>query len=203
MEIGCVFCDRTKFEERLVGETQEFWNIATLGQISNGGYMLLVPKSHVSCIGAMEQEKINLLAAAEKKMRFVLSAAYNARHIAFFEHGIVGQTVKHAHLHFIPEKLSIAKRIQKDFPDSEIITINSWNELPKLYKKTQKPYLLWRDAELETRVCLNPPAPPQYLRIVVAEALGRPERANWRNMDPELDKRLWSETVTWLKPYFS
>ena len=203
MTNDCVFCDRTKFEERLIGECEDFWKIATLGQISDGGYVLLTPKRHVSCVGDMEKSEIDLLASKEKKMGIVLSREYKTRHIAFFEHGIVGQTVKHAHLHFIPEKLSITKRIKKDFPDSEIASINSWNELRKLYKEKQKPYLLWRDADLETLVCWNPPAPPQYLRIVVAEALGRPERANWRNMDPELDKRLWQETVKRLKPYFS
>ena len=118
MEPDCVFCDRTKFEERIAGDDGKFWKITTLGQISDGGYMLEVPKRHVSCIGAMEEQEINLLAMAENKMRFVLSQEYKTRHVAFFEHGIVGQTVKHAHLHFIPEKLSITGRIKKDFPDS-------------------------------------------------------------------------------------
>ena len=51
-------------------------------------------------------------------------------------------------------------------------------------------------------VCWNPPAPPQYLRLIVAELLGHPERGNWRNMDPELDKQLGQETVDRLKLYF-
>jgi hypothetical protein len=41
-----------------------------------------------------------------------------------------------------------------------------------------------------------------YLRIVAAEALGKPERANWRTMDAALDKKLYLETVSRLKPYF-
>ncbi len=72
-----------------------------------------------------------------------------------------------------------------------------------VYSKLQKPYLLWNDFGLIFEIIWDPPAPLQYLRIVVADALGRPERANWRNMDPELDKKLWSETVKRLKPYFA
>lgn len=119
-----------------------------------------------------------------------------------FEHGIVGQTVKHAHLHIIPEIRIIADRIKKDFPSSDFVSINSLDELQSLYTAKKEPYLVWKDP-LGMKVCWNPPAPPQYLRIVVAEALGRPERANWRNMDPELDKKLWQETVKRLKPHFS
>ena len=77
---------------------------------------------------------------------------------------------------------------------------------PGLMKDKQKPYLYWRDAQTlfsQPTVCWDPPAPPQYLRTITAEALGRPERANWREMDPELDRKLGAETVRRLKPYFS
>lgn len=60
MESDCVFCDRSKFEERLCGETKDFWIIATLGQITDGGYVLLVPKRHVECVGAMDKNEVNL-----------------------------------------------------------------------------------------------------------------------------------------------
>jgi len=56
-----VFCDKKQFEERLVGETKNFWIIATLGQITDGGYLLLVPKKHVECVGAMEERAVERL----------------------------------------------------------------------------------------------------------------------------------------------
>lgn len=204
MEKDCVFCDRTKFEERLIGETKDSWIIATLGQISNGGYVLLVPKHHIPCIGAMAQSEITVLVSLIEKINLVLQETYGATlFFPTFEHGIVGQTVKHAHIHFVPEYCYLTDRIRKDFSDKEIRRLNSWHELAGLYSSKQEPYLLWRDSTAGIKVCWNPPAPPQFLRTVVAEALGRPERANWKNMDPELDKRLWSETVRRLKSYFS
>ena len=200
----CVFCDKSKFEERLVGETKDFWIIATLGQISDGGYVLLVPKKHVECVGAMTSKEVGLLDKLGVKTCDALIQEYGiATDIIFFEHGIVGQTIKHAHLHIVPAIEIIANRIYDDFPKNDVSCIVSLSDFRNnLYSKRKEPYLLWNDL-WGMKVCWNPPAPPQYLRIVVAEALGRPERGNWRNMDPELDKQLWTETVMLLKPYFS
>lgn len=209
---GCVFCDRAQFEKQLIGETPDFWIIATLGQITDGGYVLLVPKRHVSCIGAMEESEIELLESVVDRVMGALLVEYNAPVI--FEHGIVGQTIKHAHIHFVPQVCNVTDRVLADFPGSKITRPmkydpgyrENWQKLRDQYARKQKPYLLWNDGYISRmsgmKVCWNPEAPPQYLRIVVAEELGRPERANWRSMDPELDKRLWQETVARLKPYF-
>lgn len=207
--MDCVFCDRSKFEERLCGETKDFWIIATLGQIpKKGGYVLLVPKRHVACVGAMTKLEIEMFSSYIYKIRCALYEKYNLLdidQITVFEHGIVGQTIKHAHFHFVPEPCNITERALKDFPQNEIVNMESGSldELRKLYRKRKEPYLIWKDDGPKIKICWNPLAPPQYLRTVVAEALGRPERANWREMDPELDKKLWSETVRRLKPYFS
>src|SRR3989344_1010677 len=158
---NCVFCDKSQFEERLCGETKDFWIIATLGQISNGGYLLLVPKRHVECIGAMTSKEAKLL-----------------------------------------DKLGVrvCDALIQEYDVSCIVSLSDFRN--SLYGKRKEPYLLWGDL-WGMKVCWNPPAPSQYLRIIVADALRRPERANWRNMDPELDKKLWQETVKRLKPYFT
>jgi len=193
MTSDCVFCDKSKFEERLVGETKDFWAIATLGQITDGGYLLLVPKRHVECIGAMRIKEIRMLYALWGNILRAFQDEYGKPDALAFEHGVVGQTVKHAHLHLLPVRLDITRRIKNDFPDckTEYVPLN---KLIKIYRLKKSPYILFNEPEYidfptgGTRVCWNPPAPPQYLRIVVAEALGHPERANWRAMDPELDK---------------
>ncbi len=204
MENNCVFCDWTKFEERLVGEKGNFWIVATLGQISNGGYLLLIPKRHISCFGAMEESEINKIEIIKTEICQIISREYGFLPGIIFEHGIVGQTIKHAHLHIIPEFWDITKRIRSDFPENEMMEIKSLIDLRNLYAKRQEPYLLWKDYALDQSytVCWNPKARLEYLRILVAEALGRPERGSWRNIDPELDKQLWTETVIRLKKIF-
>lgn len=203
---NCVFCDKSQFEERIIGETNEFWIIATLGQISDGGYVLLVPKRHVECIGAMRHCEARKLEALKYKIDRALYKEYGTGAEIWFEHGIIGQSIKHAHLHLIPLSLDITHKVNRDFSDYWI-NIMPEKELSGLfltvYAHEKEPYLLWKDAvSCNLKILWNPPAPLQYLRTVVAEAAGRPERANWRTMDAELDKELWSETVKKLKPYF-
>ena len=215
MENNCAFCDRSKFEERIISETDDLYVIATLGQITDGGYVLVFPKRHVSCLGAMEElELASLSTFLHTKIRPAFEKEYPQITRMMFEHGIVGQTIKHAHLHIVPGEFHLSSRINKDFP-AELFKrtllfmytekTSPLTDLGRLYKKRQEPYLLWKDKSTmfyNPMVCWNPPAPPQYLRTITAEALGRPERGNWRDMDPELDKNLWTETVQRLRHYF-
>jgi len=197
---NCVFCDRSQFEERLCGKTKDFWIIATLGQITDGGYVLLVPKQHVECVGAMEEREAERLDILIDQTRGLLYREYKLPSVVF-EHGIVGQTIKHAHIHIVSANITISEKVHQDFPDCGRSVITYLTALCNLYTKLQKPYLLLRESGFVSEIIWNPPAPLQYLRTVAAEALGRPERANWRNMDPKLDKKLWSETVRRLKTY--
>lgn len=210
MENNCPFCDRKQFEERLIAETDEFYVIATLGQITDSGYILVFPKQHVSCLGAMEEPELVFLSSLlHTKVRPAFESEYPPMKM-MFEHGIVGQTIKHAHLHIVPGEFHISARLERDFPKesferSVLYMSTPLIDLGKLYKKKQIPYLLWKDEStmfFVPTVCWNPPAPSQYLRIVTAEALDKPERANWRNMDAGLDRKLWTETVQRLRSYF-
>ncbi len=217
VESNCPFCNINQFDERLIAEVDGFYIIATLGQITDGGYVLLVPKDHITCMGALTKEQNLKASKISKEICQILTCEYNQAQalywssvypITLFEHGIVGQTVKHAHLHFIPTVLDLTLKIQMDFRPlgSRIEQLKYVGHLQNSYRDEPMPYLYWvtgKENDTTERVCWNPPAPAQYLRIITAEALGRPERANWRTMDPELDKRLWSDTVRRLKPYFS
>ncbi|MEK7560270.1 MAG: HIT family protein [Patescibacteria group bacterium] len=203
MNNDCVFCYRKKLEKRIVGENDNFLVVPTFGQISNGGYLLLIPKQHISCLGDMNRQQMEQCVSAIEEVQLAIQGEYKLSPITLFEHGIAGQTVKHAHLHFVPEICHLTERIKKDFPENEIQQIYFWQELRSLYQKRKEPYLFWLGADAKMNVCWNPEAPPQYLRIVVAEAVGRPERGNWRDMDTELDERLISETVERFKSLFS
>lgn len=200
---NCIFCDRTKFKERVIAETKDWYLIATLGQITDGGYALIIPKRHISCIGAMKEQEVSKISDILHVSSDYIEIEYGIRPI-IFEHGIVSQTIQHAHLHLLPAKIRLCGRIYKDFPNSQICFLDSLKLLRLNYDMTGgRKYLLWSTHEGLLKVIMDPPAPLQYLRLIAAELLGRPERGNWRNMDPELDKRLGQETVNRLKPYFS
>ncbi len=209
MKSSCVFCDRTKLEERIIFENKNFYVVATLGQITDGGYTLLIPKNHISCMGMFAYRQTQAMLELGFEICKALSLEYchsdisTPYPITIFEHGIVGQTIGHAHLHFLPTAIDLTPNICRDFPAAEMEKLqHDVMDLQSLYKKRPKPYLFWTVPREKSMVCWNPPAPREYLRIIAAELLGRPERGSWRNMDPELDKKLWTETVRRLKPYF-
>lgn len=202
MDSDCVFCDRTKFEEQIIAENKDWYVVATLGQITDGGYVLVIPKQHVLCIGAMTENSISKIDNISRIVGDYIEIEYGIRPI-IFEHGIVGQTIQHAHLHFLPTQVRLCGRIYQDFPNSQICFLNSLPLLRLNYDMTgRKKYLFWSTPEGLLKAVIDPPAPLQYLRLIAAELLGRPERGNWRNMDPELDKQLGQETVNHLKTYF-
>jgi diadenosine tetraphosphate (Ap4A) HIT family hydrolase len=198
----CVFCDFSKIKDRTIATIDGFHVTISLGQITNSGYLLLIPTKHTTCLGAMGKIQTRHFEAVLDEAFDNLYLEYD-QSVSFFEHGLVGQTIKHAHLHIFPATVNLKKRIVTDFPNSEIQVIKDFSQLRLEYKKRKTPYLLWSTPRGEMLACWNPPAPPEYLRIIVAEILGIPERASWRNMNPKLDKKLADETMSRLFPYFN
>jgi len=203
---NCDFCDKTKFEERLIAEIDDFYIVASFGQITDGGYTLLIPKEHTPCMAALDVSRTKSAVSLAIKIRDALSRKFRFNPfekypVTAFEHGIVGQSVKHAHLHFLPVVLDLSSKIMIDFPGFEINEISNYLSLSDFYKERLEPYLFWTVPGGKGKILWNPPAPRQYLRTITAEFLGCPKWGNWRDMDPELDKKLWQETVVRLKPH--
>lgn len=197
----CIFCDPSKLKPRTISNFPGVSVVATLGQITEGGYILLIPTTHSPCLGSLDKDQAIYFDRVVKRTLELLKLEYQSP-ITVFEHGIVGQTIKHSHLHLFPAELDLTERIITDFPTSQIQIVNNFAELQVLYQARQEPYLLWSTLYGKYLVCWNPPAPAQYLRTISAELLGVPERGNWKNMDPEMDKALIEETMERLVPHF-
>ena len=207
--VNCVFCNQVNFAEHLIWQNNTWHVIASLGQITNGGYVLIIPKEHISCMGALIPEQTNSMLKIVKEVCCALSLEYQHSALAtpypvtMFEHGIVGQSIKHAHLHLLPTVIDLTAKIHNGFPEAEMEELQNAAHLQELYHKRLEPYLFWTMPNGKSMVCWSPPAPLQYMRLLMAELTGKPERGNWLNMDPGLDKKFWSETVFRLKPYFT
>ena len=197
----CVFCDPKKIKDRTIASLDGVNMVASLGQITEG-YVLLIPTNHVPCLGALAIFQIMTVANITNRLVACLKQKYQ-KTVTIFEHGIVGQTIKHAHLHLFPADIDLTNRIQSDFPNSETQVIKDLVSLQKQYRNRQEPYLLCSIPSGGFLICWNPPAEPQYLRIISAEMLNVPERADWKQMDPEIDKALIQKTMKALSPSFS
>lgn len=173
-----------------------------------GGYILLIPKRHVACIGAMEEREIIALCAVKQRIYSAMGYINEGSALTIFEHGIAGQSVFHAHLHIIPVRAEFTDGVRKDFIWKELVTLpvmqSSWIKIAEEYKKRNKPYLLWKDAGLGLKVLWDPRnVPLQYFRILLFRSIKQPELANWRTVDPNEDRKRRRETIKTLKPYFN
>jgi len=199
--MSCPFCDFSKIKKRTIATVDGFHIVASLGQITDGGYLLIIPQYHTPCLGNLDKNQTFKLNSLSYHLSAILEEEYQEP-VIIFEHGIVGQTIPHAQLHILPAKINIKSQVERNFPGSKIEAIKDFLALQKKYQETRTPYLLWTTPRNKMMVCWNPPAPPEYLRLLTARLLGVPERGSWRNMDSKLDQALIYQTIEKLNPNF-
>jgi len=111
VETDCTFCDSSKFDDRIVTETEGFWVFPTIGQISEGGYLLIVPKEHYASLARLPPDLMDefidlreevLTEIEEEYVTFPGNNIHDVTGVTGFEHGVCGQTVFHAHYHVSP-----------------------------------------------------------------------------------------------------
>jgi diadenosine tetraphosphate (Ap4A) HIT family hydrolase len=92
----CPFCDPIRRRPQVVAETASFWVLADIQPLAPG-HLLLVPKDHLPCFGALPEPLDAELAALRASVARFLAEFPGVP--LYFEHGVAGQTVPHAHLH--------------------------------------------------------------------------------------------------------
>jgi len=195
---NCVFCNYEDKKERVIYESQNFYVIPTIGQISDGGHLLIIPRQHYVCLGAMNEKLFDEFDELTQKTKKAVTNEYEKP--ILFEHGILGQSVSHAHMQMMPSSTDLFTRINKEFRVFK--KLQSIKELKELHQ-TKGVYLFYQNTKDEMFGFILD-SYPQYLRIVAAEAIGKPKRGNWREWrsDPDcarLDDFLIEETVKKLR----
>jgi diadenosine tetraphosphate (Ap4A) HIT family hydrolase len=97
-DTGCVFCGGVD-PTHVLRETEHFFLLADHAPAAEG-HMLIIPRSHYACYGAMPAALDAELLRVKSQATTFLRTAY--REPIFFKHGVYRQTVFHAHLHAIP-----------------------------------------------------------------------------------------------------
>jgi diadenosine tetraphosphate (Ap4A) HIT family hydrolase len=197
---NCAFCvDQPDYkggvDKRTIMETENFRAFPTIGQIVPG-YSLISPKEHIITYGAIPEklfdEVIDLKNAIDERTNREFGKPM------FLEHGGIGQTITHAHIHCIPmpegEDWRVLEYYKKALAYEPIQGI--WN-LPTIWKI--KGHYLYLEMRGGSAFAFYTPIAPMYGRIAVAEVLGVPERADWKKMDRTLDEQLMAETLEKLR----
>lgn len=219
MENKCIFCDKSEYR-RAIAENGEFFVKATYGMMNVEGYVLLVPKGHVSCYGAMPAKQYKKFGKARDALIDAVEKNYG-NSVVVFEHGITGQTVGHAHLHGIPgidfnemvaetEKL-VASDEEKEYrhvPFMKEVKFGSEDERKELSRAAKMGGYLYIGERSSGRAVVIYAKPEERLKMVLRKAaarvLGNEELFDWRKSrsTPELaaeDEALRERTVGTLK----
>ena len=102
IRINCPHCNLASQAFRYpLEQTDEFYLVVDSHPIVEG-HILIIPKSHVSCIGEYPQQLFEDFIKLNSKVSEFLLREY--RTVSTFEHGIFGQTVFHSHIHYLPFK---------------------------------------------------------------------------------------------------
>jgi diadenosine tetraphosphate (Ap4A) HIT family hydrolase len=94
----CAFCQRAQITD-ILKETSHFLLAADYAPLVEG-HLLIIPKEHYACYGAVPASLDTELFALKDELRDFYQQFYAP--VVFWEHGVFRQTVFHAHLHCFP-----------------------------------------------------------------------------------------------------
>ncbi len=171
-------------ENRVLFRSNDFAVIPSLGQIVEG-YLLLLPIEHFKALGDLPDPFVDELAQICQLAGKVLRNEYGS--FILFEHGtrsegVGGCGIYHAHLHAVPlgHVPDPVDALKKNFPCAELTHLNQVSKesagLPS--------YLFYQDSVGRRYLFDTGPLPSQYMRKILADALGE-QHWNWRDAGRE------------------
>jgi diadenosine tetraphosphate (Ap4A) HIT family hydrolase len=171
-------------ETRTLYRSSEFAVLPSLGQIVEG-YLLILPIKHFKALGDLPSHLLEELDAICERIGRILNDHYGP--CVLFEHGtrsegMGGCGIYHAHLHATPlagisDPVGALKR---SFPCIELSHLGEINER----SANLSSYLFYQDSSARPYLFDTGPLPSQYMRKVLAYALGEKDW-NWRKAGRE------------------
>jgi ATP adenylyltransferase len=186
---ACCLCsnlvctDSTDFWNKPLFESANFIVVPSLGSLVEG-WLLIVPKKHFICMGALPGELLRELGQVKTAVATMLSNQYGE--ICAFEHGPhsvnrqVGCGVDHAHLHLVPLEFDLRSAAESFMPSGVHWKPGDLESCRAVFGKGQD-YLYIEQPLGRGRIAAHNEFGSQILRKAIAAHLGAPEQFNWRN----------------------
>lgn len=172
----CPHCNLKSFAYAFpLYESEKFTVICDVHPLIKG-HLLIIPKQHLSCVGAYDLSHFNEVKELINKASVFLNKSFGK--IAIFEHGIFGQSVFHSHIHLLPYSgdtetvVPEGKNHSREFFDiSELKVELEINGGYLFLSIDNKNYLVDKDL-----------VKPRFFRDRFAGVLDVAERGNWKEM---------------------
>ncbi len=136
--MDCIFCNNIE-PESFIAETDNFFIYIGKGLIT-AGHVLLIPKKHYKCLAELSKNEIDEFYNLKERVYNVLSDNFSSPF--YLEHGIFGQSIKHAHMHAIPttgngySNVNIVEELVLPAIDKlgmPYVKMNDFSDLQKVY----------------------------------------------------------------------
>lgn len=180
---NCPHCDPTSQAFKYpLEETDDFWVVCDAHSIEPG-HILIIPKLHLSCIGEYDDATLaKFISLHTKAIEFV--RATFGQPVGVFEHGKLGQTVFHSHVHYLPFSGTPTDVVPEGA--DKLSPLASLSDLKGIFERDGG-YLFFGIGDTMWTVDTSLAA-PRFFRDRFARALGVPEYGNWKTMhvDPAI-----------------
>lgn len=176
----CVFC--TPPEQKVLFETEHFYVTYDASPLTEG-HVLIHTKDHIGCAAEVDPEQFDEFLLVKDFAATLLSDIYGR--VSFYEHGRAGhcsiilddKVCHHFHLHALPIDSKIHETISQRF---RRLSVNGYSQLPQFYEEYGT-YLYFEDSEGEMHYFpVKDDLEPHYFRTIISDALGTPERADYK-----------------------
>ncbi len=189
--------------DRILFETNNFVAFPGLGQIVEG-YLLIITKNHYTSMGDLHERLYPELSWIIERTSEILKSEYKLD-VMQFEHGAsrYGQggscCIEHAHLHLAPLGVDVSPYIVR----KEARKVQNYPESTRDLLEERKPYLYVNmpyDNGREELLLDASDLPSQYMRQVIARAVGKADEWDWNIF---LGKKEIESCLKKLKPKFT
>ena len=190
---ACVFCKIASESTHKIYDTKNFFVIID-GAPLGPGHLLLIPKKHISCYGDLPKNLEDEFFLLKETVSAFIQKNYGR--FILFEHGILGQTVYHAHLHFLPTKKKVLTYLNKTYKSGQI---KDFSYLKDLFKK-EKGYLFLQEDDKSYNILVKNVPAGFFHTYVLSKLLGVSDKFEERAKNAKKvfmqANKLWKDTVS-------
>ena len=181
----CLFCQTDKIKSDILLESENFFVKVGIGILAPG-HVMIIPKKHLSCFGELPAElSEEFLSLKEDIFNRVRS---NFSEPILFEHGNYSQSVKHAHIHFIPTKnhyYNLENFSEKIFKDLKSMPVNDISEIKNIFEKDGSYFYLEENGQKMVFFTKGLPEGKYNLRKEFARLTGYYGLVKWQTITEE------------------
>lgn len=191
----CVFC--TPPNKKILLETPNFFVSFDASPLTEG-HLLIHTKDHIGCAAEVDPDQQQELLILKSLIGRMVTDIYGS--VSFYEHGRAGhcsiiiddKICHHFHLHALPITATVNETIAERFRP---LVVEDYKQLPSLYEEYGT-YLYFENFKGEMYYFpVKDDLEPHYFRTIISDAIGTPDRADYKTYTNLADINAFIEKV--------